>query len=200
MTNKRAAQQDAEDGNLCKWAGGSWPRELRLFRAFVWFYCDSPITQISAVNISLFPQWRGAGHPPCLSDEPLPFVPSMAVTSLLGLSLTETQVQLKLLLTCFANCGLSLFSCTPPSCLAGEVQQPLCLPSTSPSAPHSNALQTSSCRPTGFLTVAKKPMPPASFSTAFWSHWLSLAFPTACAPSPGDLLWPPTCDHLSLLC
>lgn len=141
---------------------------MPLLRAFVWFYCDSPITQSSSVNISLFPQWRGAGHPPGLSGEPLPFVPSTAVTSLLGLSLTETQVQLKLLCRWLANCGLSPFSCTPPSFLTGEVQQPPCLPSTSPSASQPNALHTESCRPTGFLTIVKKPVPPASPSTVFW--------------------------------
>lgn len=106
ITNNRVPLWYTENENLCKYAGRSWPREMLLLRAFVWFYCDSSITQISSVNVYLFRLQRTASHPPCLPGKPLLFAPSMAVTSLLGLPLTETQVQRKLLRRWLANCWL----------------------------------------------------------------------------------------------
>lgn len=49
-----------------------------VIRAFVWFYCDGSITQISSINIYQ-PLLRMACHP-SLSGKPLPFRPCMAVT------------------------------------------------------------------------------------------------------------------------
>lgn len=50
-----------------------------VIRAFVWFYCDGSITQISSISIYQ-PLLRMASHPHCLSSKPLPFRPCMAVT------------------------------------------------------------------------------------------------------------------------
>ena len=52
--------------------------------AFVWFYCDSSITRISSISISLSPLLRMTSHPPCLSGKALPSEPSVPVTSLSG--------------------------------------------------------------------------------------------------------------------
>lgn len=170
ITNKPALLQFAENENLCKSAGCSWPRETLLPGAFVWFYCDSSITRISSINIYLSPLLRMASHPPCLSGKVLPYGPSVPVTALLGLSLTETWIQLKLLRQ-LANCGLLCHH----SCLHCYHLSPgkwdtllIYLPWES--------LPCSTCSPdiimqahwfptvlrlkTNFLTKAKKPAPP----------------------------------------
>ena len=212
-SNQASTMPFAEEENLCKGAGRSWPRDTLLLEALVWFTVTVQLpkfllsTSVSPLSLP-YSEWPVT----CPIWQSPPYQAQYDSFFSLGSSSNRDLDAIK-----SSSRGSKLWT-SPPSRLSARLSSPSQLRQTPSQLPWGSALlrlfSNHQASPlvshrwrlkANLATKVKKPMPPASTPSGFRFHWLLLPHPRACPPSPEASVYlpgtpspsPPTYAHVS---